>query len=179
MTSSSNTLKPATLDIDPNGDSATELWKHWKKTFDNFIDQLEEERTEGSQELNKLCLLTNLTSADLFEFVEGCTNFDAAINTFEGFFVKTHSELFARHLLATRRQQPGETLNELFQELQIMTRNYQGRFISGLTSAAIHERLLENKTLDLQSAFDQATALDISQPRACTQHRSVCHGGCR
>lgn len=36
-------------------------------------------------------------------------------------------------------------------------------FISGLTFNNIRQRLLENKTLDLQTAFDQARALDIAQ----------------
>ena len=36
-------------------------------------------------------------------------------------------------------------------------------FISGLLSGSIRQRLLENKTLDLQTAFDQARALDTPQ----------------
>jgi len=36
-------------------------------------------------------------------------------------------------------------------------------FISVLVSSNIRQRLLENKTLDLQAAFDQAKALDIAQ----------------
>jgi len=159
MSSTANTLKPAKIDIDPNGDSATKLWKHWKKTFDNFIDQLEEERTEANPALNKLRLLTNFTSADLSEFVEDCNNFDSAINTIEDLFDKTPSEIFACHQLATRKQQPGETLSEFFQALQIISKNCQYRevtgeqhrqalcrdaFINGLTSAAIRQRLLQN-----------------------------------
>ena len=36
-------------------------------------------------------------------------------------------------------------------------------FINGLTSNAIRQRLLENVTLDLQTAYDQARSLDIAQ----------------
>ena len=36
-------------------------------------------------------------------------------------------------------------------------------FISGILSGSIRQRLLENKTLDLQTAFDEARALDMSQ----------------
>ncbi len=36
-------------------------------------------------------------------------------------------------------------------------------FIAGLSSTSIRQRLLENKTLNLQAAFDQARALDTAQ----------------
>ena len=36
-------------------------------------------------------------------------------------------------------------------------------FINGLLSNVIRQRLLENKTLDLSSAFDQARSLDVAQ----------------
>ena len=36
-------------------------------------------------------------------------------------------------------------------------------FINGLQSNHIRQRLLENKTLNLQTAFDQARSLDVAQ----------------
>ena len=36
-------------------------------------------------------------------------------------------------------------------------------FINGLQSNHIRQRLLENKTFDLQTAFDQARSLDVAQ----------------
>ena len=36
-------------------------------------------------------------------------------------------------------------------------------FISGLQSSLIHQRLLENKILDLVAIFDQARSLDLAQ----------------
>ena len=36
-------------------------------------------------------------------------------------------------------------------------------FISGLSSPSIRQWLLENKTLDLQTAYTQASALDLVQ----------------
>lgn len=41
-------------------------------------------------------------------------------------------------------------------------------FINGLLSPKIRQRLLENSTLDLKSAFDQANALDLAQKNAET-----------
>ena len=38
----------------------------------------------------------------------------------------------------------------------------QDTFINGLASPLIRQRILENKQLDLQTAFDQANALDLA-----------------
>ena len=95
----------------------------------------------------------------------------------EGLFVKKPNEIFSRHLLATRRQKPEESLREYLQALQTLSKdcdcqNVTGEeyrkelcrdaFINGLESAAIRQRLLENKTLSLEKAFDQANALDLA-----------------
>jgi hypothetical protein len=81
-------------------------------------------------------------------------------------------------LLATRRQKSGETLTEFLQELRKLSKDcnlknvtaeqyreelVRDSFINGLLSPLIRQRLLENKQLDLQTAFDQANALDLAQ----------------
>ena len=86
--------------------------------------------------------------------------------------------MFARHLLATRRQQSGETIDEFLQALKTLTKdcNFQNvtaavyrdesvrdAFITGLQSNTIRQRLLENSTLDLDTMFTQARSLDAAQ----------------
>ena len=39
----------------------------------------------------------------------------------------------------------------------------QDTFICGIASLTICQRMLENKTLDLQTAYDQASALNLAQ----------------
>ena len=46
--------KPVRLDTDPNSPSAAKEYKHWLKTFENFITALPEEPAP-----NKLNLLRN------------------------------------------------------------------------------------------------------------------------
>lgn len=180
-------LKPARLEIDLNSESTAKLWKHWKRTFENFSAELEERR-EGTAAINKLRLLTNYLSADAFEFIEDCDTYENAIKVLEELFVKTPNEIFARHLLATRKQQKSESLDEYMQALQLLSKNCQCKavsgeeyrkelcrdaFINGLSSQAIRQRLLENKTLDLQSAFDQAKVLDRAYKNALVYTSSV------
>ena len=33
----SKALRPSKLDLDPNSVTAAKQWKHWKRTYDNFI----------------------------------------------------------------------------------------------------------------------------------------------
>ena len=89
--------------------------------------------------------------------------------------MKPTNEICAHHILATRHQQPAETLDEYFQSLKTLSKdyNYQGAtstlyreesirhvFITGLTSGFIRQRLQENRTLDLKMMFDQARSLE-------------------
>ena len=72
-------------------------------------------------------------------------------------YVKPANEIFARHLLATRKQQPNETLDEFLESVKILSRDFKNvdaviyrdecirdSFMSGIASNAIRQRLLEN-----------------------------------
>ena len=98
-------------------------------------------------------------------------------------YVKPKNEIFARHLLATRKQQSGENLDEFMQALKQLandcniksvTANHykeeaiRDAFINGLQSNLIRQRLLENEVLQLQTAYDQARALNIAQKSSAT-----------
>ncbi|CAB3981036.1 Retrovirus-related Pol poly from transposon [Paramuricea clavata] len=95
----------------------------------------------------------------------------------ESLFIKPKNEIFARHILATRRRQPSETLDEYLQVLKTLSKDcnfknmtaaqyceesIRDAFITGLQSSHIRQRLLENKTLDLKTVFDQACALELA-----------------
>ena len=71
--------------------------------------------------------------------------------------MKTPNKMFARHDLATRKQQPGESLDEFLEELKILSKHcgfdtvtsesyrsemIRDSFINGLTSNHIRQRLL-------------------------------------
>ncbi len=162
-------LRPERLDIDPNDNSAAKEWLHWKRTFANFLSVLPQE------DLDKLTVLANFVSLSIFQYIEDCREYDEAIQTLQALFVKPRNEIFARHVLATRRQQPTETLDEYLQALKTLSKDcnfknvtanqyceesIRDAFIAGLQSNLIRQRLLEHKTLDLKTMFDQARALE-------------------
>ena len=91
-------LKPARLDMHPNSPSAAKEWKHWHRTFRNFIDEYDENAP------NKFRTLVNYVSHNVYGYIEDCADYNAAIETLTQLYIKTPNEIFARHLLAIRRQ---------------------------------------------------------------------------
>ncbi|XP_042243366.1 uncharacterized protein LOC121880275 [Homarus americanus] len=178
-------LCPDKLDVDPNSPAAEKEYKHWRKTFENFIDEC------GDRALDKLRCLTKYVSATVYEYFADATEFETAIQVLEKVYVKKKNEIFARHQLATRPQRPSETkagitvryalsetLDEFLRDLHRLSKGctlkavtaeeyreelVRDAFINGLSSANVRQRLLENQALTLSQAFDQAKALDLAQ----------------
>ena len=67
--------------------------------------------------------LINHVSHDVFEYIEDCASFDMAIDALIRLYVKTLNEIFARHLIATRRQHSDETLSKFLQELRKLSKD--------------------------------------------------------
>ena len=91
---------------------------------------------------------------------------------------KTPNEIFARHLLATARQTPEQSLNDFVQKLQSLGKDCSFRpvtahvyreemvrdaFINGIILSSIRQRLLENLELTLRDAVTQANTLELAQ----------------
>ena len=168
----SKALKPLRLDLDPNSPDAAKQWKHWRRTFDNFIAEC------GDTAPDRFRSIVNFISAEVFDYVEECTTYDAVIETLERLYAKTPNKIFARHDLATRKQQPGESLIEFLEELKKLSKHcgftavtaetyrsemIRDSFINGLTSSYIRQRLLENSELSLDRAYEIAHTLHTAQ----------------
>ena len=67
--------------------------------------------------LDKFGVLTKFVSPAVFQYIEDSEDYAAAIAILEALFVKPTNEIYARHLLATRRQRINETLDEYLQLL--------------------------------------------------------------
>jgi len=128
-------LKPAHLDLDPNSPSAAKEWKHWHRTFKtlsmNVVSMLQTSSELSSTLYHTMCTTISKTAA-----------YDAAIEALAHLYIKTPNEIFARNLLATRRQKPGETSLKNF---------------GSSASTAISKMLLLNNTLRNWSAIPSST----------------------
>ena len=168
-------LRPERFDVIPSAQDAAKRWLHWLMTFENFVAAIP---SAPDKEVNKLHVLINYVTSDVYQLFCEAETYEETIALLKTLYIKTSNKIFARHKLATRKQQIGETLDQYLQELKLLSKDCNFRqvsaiqhreeairdaFISGLLSGSIRQRLLENKTLDLQTAFDQARALDTVQ----------------
>ena len=115
-------MKPERLDLDPSAPNAAKEWRHWRRTFDNFIIECGIDPVP-----NKHRIITNLISANVYEHIEDCTDFQSVIDTLDNLFVKSPNVIFARHLLSTRRQQSRETLDQFLQDLRKLSKTVSSR----------------------------------------------------
>ncbi|XP_012561167.1 uncharacterized protein LOC101236254 [Hydra vulgaris] len=164
-------MKPDRLGIDPNSADAAKTYNHWLRTFNNFVSTVD-------NNFIKLNLLINHIESNVYEFISECDDFEQATSILESIYIKPKNEIFARHILSTRKQKPSETIDQFLNELKILSKyckftvvtaeQYKSEmirdaFINGLLSNSIRQCLLENKMLDLSSAFDQARSLDVAK----------------
>ena len=162
-------LCPGRFNAIPNTRGSDKACLHWKKAFMNFLMSIAE------HEPNSLNVLINYVSPEVFECI---TDYDSAVKTLESLYIIPKNEIFARHLSATQRQQASQSLDEFLNVLKLLSQdcnfkavsaeNYlkemiRDTFINGLLSQHIRQRLLENTTLDLDSAYRQPRSLESAK----------------
>ena len=119
-----NLLKPERLTVDPNSPTAAKEWRFWHQTFKNFLTLC------GNDAPDKYLTIINLMSHSVYDYVEDCTDYNSVVAILEKLYVKTPNEIFARHLLATRRQQSGESLDEFLLELRKLSKDCNLKAVS-------------------------------------------------
>ena len=167
-------LKPERFDTEPGKATSEQAWKHWKKTFDYFTDNF-----TGSNALDdtkKLAALTNCVSPYVFTFISAAEKFTDAINILEGIYVRPRNEVYARHLVSSRKQQDHESVDEFMNALDLLAKDcsfadvtadvyrdefIRDAFVRGLKSPEIRQRLLE-ECKKKKDTFDKARTLELS-----------------
>ena len=181
MSAFTDLYTPARFDADPNSQKGAKQLKHWLKVFTDFLqrcDRTNEEEGQETRVTNHLQLLFAYVSADVYEYIEDCRTYDEVVTKLKSVYIKTPNTIFARYKLATRKQQPGEVLEEFFQSLHLLSKDCQLRdvtaeeyrnelvrdaFINGIQSHSIRQRLLENNELSVDQAFEKACSLRTAQ----------------
>ena len=173
-------LKPDKLETDPTDADAEKKFKHWLKCFQNYAAGLPDEEAPKTAKLN---LLINFISPLAFSIIENIADYDTAITTLTNSYKKEVNLLYARHILATRKQRSDESMDDYLRNLKLLAKDCEfaavtaaehhnesvrDAFISGLRAPYIRQRLLENATLTLDAAFTTARSLEVAQKNAET-----------
>ena len=101
-------------------------------------------------------------------------------------YVEPQNEIYARHVLPTCRQEMNESIDTYLQILKHLSKacNFtavtaeqhrqsyiRDAFINGLYSKEIWQRLLENMTLTLDQAFEQARSFEMAYENSETYNQ--------
>ena len=171
-------LKPKDLDVLPTDANAASVFKYWIAIFESFLQAVEtvQAAIDPSVEVNRRGLLVNfLTSA--YQYIEDCETYEAAVAELKRVYVRTKNNVFARHLLATRRQLPGESLqqflSENFFERLLLQSRYRLAVPLGASTRRVYQRTgfcccatktsEEGRSFSLEAALEQAYSLERAQ----------------
>ena len=165
-------LRPDRFDSMSNLPSSAKEYSHWFKTFEIFLGVLPQ------TDLDRLKVLTNFLSPNVFEYASECETYEEAVQILRNIYVKPANEVFARHILSIRKQQSNESIDEYLQALKVLSKdcNFQAvnalqhreqyirdTFIAGLQSNNIRQRLLENNSTELSNVSLEARSLEAAQ----------------
>ena len=168
-------LKPARLSIDPNSSSATKEWRHWVRIFRSYMRRFVTSESSVAAEQDKLDALVSCTTPEVYEFFDHCTTYSEAEAVLDKLYVKQPNNIFARYLLSSAKQSPGQSLADFNCSLVRLAKDcdfkdvsatqnrddlMRDAFISGILSSEIRQRLLENKTLSMREAYEIAVTLE-------------------
>ena len=172
----SRLLRPKELTCDPNSPDAPKIFKFWLRTVEDFIATLEENAPNEST-INKVRILINCLSPDIYPLIEEEKTYDDIIATLQRTYVKKKNNVFARYSLLTRQQSSEESISTYMQALKSLAKDcnfsdvsaecyrdelIRDSFINGLNSPIIRQRLLEIGDLELITAQEIAENLDTA-----------------
>ena len=168
-------LRPKILEIETTLPNAEKLYRHWKTTFENFLSNSLPAVADGTvgdaislaaaataraeNECKKLQALVNNVSSNIWELINDCESYVAAIAVLDAAFIRPTSIVYNRHQLITAKQEAGQSIDAYLQNLQRIAKScnfsavtaeenknqyIRDAFINGITSTGIRQRLLEN-----------------------------------
>ena len=163
-------LRPDKLETLSEDSNAAKVFEYWFKTFESFLSAVTS-FTDNGEVVNRLALLTNYLSPQTYAYISEATKYEAAVQLLCSLHQKKNNVAFVRHILITRLQAQNETISQyvyalcglakecFFQAVSAerykddMTKN---AFINGLRSDTTRRRLLEEETLDFDTAIKKS-----------------------
>ena len=169
-------MRPSRFDAEPNILNAEREYKHWMKTFRNYLEcAMLEGDSPPLLDRKKYHSLINNVSINMFKLICDADNFNSAMQKLDEAFIKPTNIIYNRHLLITNLSIDFyiKGLEKLAQGCkfeavdtkQNKEQYMKDAFINDISSAYIRQRLLENWELIL-AGFQQARALEQAQKQS-------------
>ena len=120
-------LRPRNFETEPTDPQAEKSFRHWKMTFENFIDDnlpatptpdpndaaavAAAVTAEASRKRKLHNALTNNISANIYDIIADCTDYDSAMNILQETYVRPTNVVYNCHVLITTKQNPGQSVD--------------------------------------------------------------------
>ena len=132
----------------------------------------------GENTVDKLKVLTARLSTPIYKLISEETTYESAITALQNLFVKPKNEIYARHMLATAKQDTGESVDEFILRINklgqtcdftaVRAQEYKDdmkrdSFINRLSSNFLRQRLFENRTLTFTEAHKKARSIELAK----------------
>ncbi|XP_038655371.1 uncharacterized protein LOC119967213 [Scyliorhinus canicula] len=168
-----SSLKPDRLELDPQAAYATVTFEHWLSCFEAYLRS----STDDVTDFQKLQVLDARVSPQVF-LIRDAPSYTEAIMLLKGQYVKAVNGVYAMHLLATRRQHPGESQAEFLHALRVLGQNcacqavsavqhtkllIRDAYVTGNKSNYIRQRLREGSTLGLPETVQLTNKLEVTR----------------
>ena len=176
-------MRPDQFDADPRRNTSNMEWKHWYKTFSNYLESIAEHRP------NKLKVLVKFLSPQVYDYISECTTYEAAVNTLFALYAKHHSnEAADLHANIVRKPGGDETFDEFtgalenpsihcsFETVGPRRREEESGCdltVSRLPSRPARQSSLESRTLEMSAALQQRCDLDVTRQNLQTSRVSA------
>ena len=69
----------------------------------------------------------------MYEYIADCTTYDEAISKLNELYIKPRNEIFTCHTLATRKKNPGESIDEFLQSLHNLAKDCNFKAVNAET----------------------------------------------
>ncbi|XP_069747914.1 dnaJ homolog subfamily B member 13 isoform X3 [Narcine bancroftii] len=162
--------RPEKLDIDPQSATAFKAFNFWLLNFENFLRFIQVE--EDNQ---RLTALLSMVSLRVYENIQDETTYTAAIKVLKGLYDQPVNRVHARLMLASRKQQPGESSRAYLQVLKALGKDcncvdktaaeitsdlIRDAYVAGLRSNEVRLRLLEQGVEKLEDVARIAITME-------------------
>ena len=166
-------LRPARLEIETVSEDNAKLFMHWRACMANYISTFD----EGTTEVKKLMIMTNNINVTNYTLISDCTTYTTAMEVLQKHYVRKTNAVFSRHKLATRRQEPTETVDDFVSALHSLSRQcdfkpvtaeiyreeaVRNAMIQGLRSSNIRMKILESDKDSLADVVQLAQVLEAA-----------------
>jgi len=115
-------LRPKELSVEPEAPDAARVFAFWLRTVEDFRSSLREFHAEDDPQVNAQRIIVGCLSPAIFPYVEDAVSYDKIVDILKRLYLKKKNNVYARHLLVSRKQTPGESISVYLQALKILAK---------------------------------------------------------